>query len=173
MTKRVAIIVLTEWFLIGVVITASARAQPLTDFMSETEVKEKINLWQKARETYYSIWYGRQIGIRVENEASDLITRGYVERKIPEEARSLPEPAVRAVILTDLEALLDRAFFEAARRTYGAIAKFFAGNAQEVRIGVDDVQNAIKAEDCNIIPCNPKECNPDTCTKKSFQRFAQ
>jgi hypothetical protein len=173
MAKEVAIIVLTGWFLIGVVLTASADAQPLAKFISETEVKEKIELWQRAKEAYFSILYGRQIGIRIENEASDFVARGYIDRKLPEEALSLQGPVVRAVIQTDLEVLLDRAFLEAARRTYGAIAKFFAGDAREVRIRVEDVENALKAEDCNIIPCNPKDCDPDTCTKKSFQRFAQ
>ena len=107
------------------------------------------------------------------------MVRGYAEGKLPKEipaTLTLSPVFVRAVIQTDLEILLNQSFFESVRRTYGAIANFFAlvteGKARDVRISIEDVQNAIRAEDCNIIPCNPKDCDPDTCTKKAFQRFA-
>lgn len=161
----------------GVAAAVSSSAQPLTEAVKEAELRDNIERWRKARETYYSIWFGRPLEIRVAQEASDFVVQGYVDRRLPEETFTLRIPVVRAVILTDLEVLLNRAFGEAVRRTYKTIADFFAlvmqGDAREVRIDVRDVQNAIKAEDCNLIPCNPKECNPDTCTRRSFQRFAR
>jgi hypothetical protein len=92
-------------------------------------------------------------------------------RKVPADFAKADRQVARAVIRTDMETVLSRSQFEAMIREQGAVVWFIVKGLKELVIKRPDVQAAIQAEDCNVIPCPPDKCDPDTCAKRSFQRF--
>ena len=173
-THRTALFV-SVGVLIASVMPTVVTAQTVTTFVSASELRERIELWRKARESYYTIYYANSLRVNIADDSREVLVAGYRDREIPSDFVKLDKNVIRAVVYLDLETTLARALTEKIRADYQAVPFFIASlldrKIKEIVITLDAVRRALAAQDCGIIPCDPKMCRADQCSQNSFRRF--
>jgi hypothetical protein len=153
---------------------SAQQPQPLANFVKESEIKATIDRWQKARGLYYSTLYDRPLSVAVTGEAPAILVNGYKERTLPFEVAKLGPPSVAAMVQTDVEVVLNRAFLGEVTARFGSLGGLVENLLQrkvdKIEINDKRVRTALEEEDCRVIPCDPKKCDPDTCIRRSKER---
>ncbi len=149
---------------------AAAAQQPLTEIMPSGELRETIQRWQKARGAYYTVWYGREFSVGVDPEATGFLVEQYAGRRLPADLAKDKQMA-KAVVQTDVQTILNRSESVAIVRQQGGIVWFMVKQLTGIRIMRKDVEGALQAEACNVIPCPPDKCDPNTCTSNAYRRY--
>lgn len=145
--------------------------QALTELVTEKELRTNVEQWRIATESYYLAWYQKPLSIGIEKEASTFLVNEYVKRKLPT-VFSDNKDIGRLVIKRDIGVVLSRSLNDSIKARYGTLARFILAVENQVSITLKNIQAALQAEDCNVIPCPPDKCKPD-CSSNSFKRFTQ
>ncbi len=156
------------WLL--VTIPKGAARTSLTEVVTDKDLRNNIQRWRDAQESYYLKFYERQIRIAVDQGAESYIVDQYTRKKL---ARVYLEnrDVSRIVIERDLAAVMNASLADAIRGRYSTFAAFILSKASEaISIVIKNVQAAIQSQDCSIIPCPPDKCGPD-CSEKAYDRF--
>lgn len=152
---------------------AAAPDVPFKDVMNAGQLDETLGRWRKARESYLRELYGRAPAIQVHEEGVRFLRTEYSAWLIPARFMALDRRIVSAAVRTEVEALMNAAFFASVRSNHGSYVAF-VDRIPDIRtlvIGLKDITEALGQRHCKVIPCNPKECKPTDCGEQTFQQL--